>query len=520
MKRRDFLQHAAASFLLPVLIDGYGAKAFTRESAFMQALAGMAAANDHILVLIQLNGGNDGLNTVIPLDQLSLYTDKKLRGNIAIPEGKILKLNNHAATGLHPAMTGMQQLFNDGKLSIIHSVSYPVPNFSHFRASDIWFTAADSDKTLTTGWMGRYLDDRYPDYPEKYPNATMPDPLAVQIGAISSTALLGLGQPMGISLQDPDTFAQLVGDKPAIPPDGLPDTYAGRQVGFIRQQQTSSVQYAAQLKTAAGKGKNLATYPANNSLAAQLKIVARLIGGGLQTRVYYVTLGGFDTHAAQVDASNTTVGNHANLLKTLSDAVLGFQNDLKAMGMEDKVAGMTFSEFGRRAVSNNSFGTDHGVAAPLFVFGAAVKTQVIGTNPNLSDLDNNNIKMQHDFRQVYATMLDEWLGTGNAASGSLLFKNFDTVPIFRNEADNGTAQRLRLFPNPADHEVFVKSGALAGGVRSVRINDLRGYSFSLESTVVDAQKIRLDTRSLPSGHYIVRVETNTAQLTGKLVVAH
>ncbi|RYD86336.1 MAG: hypothetical protein EOP50_22560, partial [Sphingobacteriales bacterium] len=155
MKRRDFLQQAVSSLVLPVLIDGYGAKAFARPSSFVQSLLSLAEQSDRVLVIIQLQGGNDGLNTVIPLDQLSTYSSAGFRGNIAIPGAKALKLKYYPETGLHPAMTGMQQLFNESRLSIVQGVSYPSPNFSHFRASDIWMTGVDADKTATSGWTGR-----------------------------------------------------------------------------------------------------------------------------------------------------------------------------------------------------------------------------------------------------------------------------------------------------------------------------------------------------------------------------
>ncbi len=505
--------------LLPVLVDGYGARAFARQSAFMQALSGLAGLNDRVLVLIQLNGGNDGLNTVIPLDQMSRY--KTLRSNIAIAEDKVLRLNNSLTTGLHPAMTGLQRLWNDGKLSITQSVSYPQPNFSHFRSSDIWFTGADSNKTLTTGWMGRYLDEKYPDYPDKYPSSQNPDPLAIQIGAVASTALLGPAQSMAIALQNPDTFAQLVGDKPSIDPNLNLSTPAGRHIAYIRQQQLSSVAYAGQIKAAAGKGKNLVTYATPNPLADQLKIVARLIHGGLQTKIYYVSIGGFDTHAAQVVGTDTTTGAHANLLKYLSDGVKTFMDDLKAMGLEDRVVGMTFSEFGRRAISNNSLGTDHGVAAPLFVFGSAVKTQMIGKNPDLNDLDNNNIKMQTDFRQVYATLLADWLGEGQPVLTDVLSRDFTNLPIFK-QVVTGVEElsaSLRIYPNPAKDNVLLEADALSD-TRTVQLLDATGRRLSPTLHRLSSKTLGMTVNHLPNGVYFLNVETRQGTLRGRMVVAH
>ncbi|AKD56716.1 DUF1501 domain-containing protein [Spirosoma radiotolerans] len=521
MKRRHFLQHAASSLILPVLIDGFGAKAFARPSSFVQSLINLADQTDRVLVIIQLQGGNDGLNMVIPLDQMGVYTAPNFRGNIAIPEAKALRLKNFSQTGLHPAMTGMQQLFNDGKLSIIQGVSYPTPNFSHFRASDIWMTAVDSTQTAASGWAGRYLDKQYPGFPDSYPTAKMPDPPAIQIGYVTATSLLGPTDSMAIVLQDPDTFARLVGDTPKNPLASQ-SGYAGQQIDYIRQQQASSVSYASQIKTAAGKGKNLAAYPATNSLAAQLKIIARLMSGGLQTKVYYVTLGGFDNHANQVDATDTTTGTHANLLRTLSDAVLAFQTDLAQLKLEDRVVGMTFSEFGRRAISNGSRGTDHGTSAPMFVFGTAIKSPMVGKNPNLSDLDNNNLKMQTDFRQVYAAILTDWFGTDASTETAAILRDFPVAPVFRAPqvvtAIDPTETATRLYPNPASGEVVLESDWLMKGLKSAQVSDMQGRLMPLNPVQSTPGSVRFNVGNLPVGNYVLQVETGQGLLTKRISV--
>lgn len=501
------------------MIDGYGAKAFNHTSPFVRALLDVADNTDRILVIIQLQGGNDGLNMVLPLDQMSTYSS--LRANIALPEAKILKLNGYEATGIHPAMTGLQTMFNEGKLSIVQAVSYPNPNFSHFRASDIWMTGADSTQTLATGWAGRYLDNRFPDYPDVYPTAAMPDPLAIQIGYTTATTLLGPSANMAVAIPDPDTFAQLVGDKPFVAPGDLPNTYAGKQVSFIREQQVSSVQYAGQIKTAASKGKNQVTYATGNTLADQLKIVARLIGGGLQTKVYYVTMGGFDTHANQVDTTDMTTGTHAELLKDVSDAIKNFQDDLKALKMEDKVIGMTFSEFGRRVVSNGSRGTDHGLAAPMFVFGTSIKTRMVGKNPDLKDLDNNNIKMQTDFRQVYAAIIEDWFGGNAAAENATLFKDYQSVPVFRQTVtgiEEPIGKSFVIYPNPAINEAIIESDELTNAIQSFQMMDLLGRSVSVNKSRISSTALRLDLSNLPAGNYVIGIETERTRLKGKLMV--
>lgn len=427
--------------MLPVMLDGFGFKALAKESSLVQSLSRSAALNgDRILVIIYLSGGNDGLNTVIPLEYYEAYY--QLRSNIAIPENQVLRLAGNDATGFHPAMAGMKALYDEGKLSIINSVSYPNPDLSHYRSTDIWMTGVDSTQYANTGWAGRYLEDRFSGYPDNYPNAEMEDPLAIQIGQISTTTLLGSEESMGITLQDPSTFYQMIGEPDLSLESNLPCCDAGELIAYIRQQQILAVGYAGEIKAAADAGRNMAVYPdasLKNDLADQLKIVARLIHGGLKSKIYYVSLGGFDTHSNQI-GSTSVEGTHAELLKKLSDAISAFQNDLKLQGTENKVLSMTFSDFGRRATSNASKGTDHGVAAPMFIVGTGMKRQLVGTNPDLVNgllppvpqpgAPNRDIKMQIDFRRVYADILNDWFGTSSGTTDQVLYRNFKTTSLF------------------------------------------------------------------------------------------
>lgn len=453
MKRRDFLA-ATSSFLLPVIVDGFGVKAFGDTSPLVQSLMKTdALAKDRVLVIIYLNGGNDGLNTVIPLDQYSQYNG--LRTNIAIPQASVLPIGN-GSTGLHPSMAGLQQMHANGKLAVVHSVSYPTPSYSHYRATDIWMTATDANVQANTGWAGRYLEDRFANYPSSLitdrdtGNAAMEDPLAIQIGYLTSTTLLGNSQSMAVAINNPATYAALVGGGTAGIVNDLPCCEAGDLVAYIRQQQALAVGYSTEITSAHNTGNITPTpvYPTGNSIADQLKIVARLIGGGLKTKIYFLSIGGFDTHSSQVQSgggSNNNSGSHATLLGRLSAGIKAFQDDLQQRGIEDKVAGFTFSEFGRRANSNSSAGTDHGVAAPMFVFGSSIKRQSVGRNPNIggysnlpTDLNgtvgNQDLKMQIDFRRIYWDILTDWFGRSKADATSLfLNKTFDTVSLFTDE---------------------------------------------------------------------------------------
>ncbi|MES2796487.1 MAG: DUF1501 domain-containing protein [Bacteroidota bacterium] len=476
MKRRDFLA-ASSSFLLPLTVNGLSIKAFNENSTLVKSLKNTAALNsDRILVMINMIGGNDGLNTVIPLDQYSAY--QSLRSNIAIPESSVLPLSGNLGTGLHPAMTGLRNMYDEGKLSIIHSVGYPNPNQSHFRSAEIWMSGVDYNQYDSSGWMGRYLGNRYEDYPNGYPNQTMEDPIALQIGYIATPTLQGNSQSMAVTIDSPDNFYQLIGGAEASPPSNIPPLQTGEQIAFIRQQQALAVGYASEIKAAADAGQNLATYPSvfeNNDLANQLKIVARLIHGGLKTKIFFVTQYGYDTHSTQVDSSDNREGQHAYLLSKLSVAISTFQLDLQLQGNADKVVGMTFSEFGRRATSNSSKGTDHGVAAPMFVFGNGVKKQTIGNNPNLTTglLPENpppwetgrDIKMQVDFRRVYNDILADWFGTAQLTTNNLLFRNFDTITLFTDTVDslsNGNWEDSNIWTvarKPMAHEVVkIKAG--------------------------------------------------------------
>jgi hypothetical protein len=382
----------------------------------------------------------------------------------------------------------------------------------------------DADKLSTSGWLGRYASDRYPGFPDNYPSAANPDPLAIQISSISATIFNTSSITSAIAIQDPDAFARIVGDKPNISPSPLPNTPGGKYTAFVRQQQTASFAYAGQLKLAAGKGKNLVTYPTNNSLADQLKIVARLIHGGLQTKIYYVTLDGFDTHENQVSATDNSTGNHAVLMQRVSEGITAFMDDLKRQGTQDKVVGMTFSEFGRTPIANGSKGTDHGWASPLFVFGNAVKTQIIGKNPNLKDLSNNQIKLQTDFRQVYAAILQDWMGASAASVKSILLdKTFDPSPIFKGapvlvNQNEVPLVDLNIFPNPAQIDTIIESDAFAKNNIDLVVTDAYGRIFDTNPTRLTRTQVLINVSNLASGKYFVKVNTGAEPLVKALMV--
>jgi uncharacterized protein (DUF1501 family) len=426
MKRTTFLRSAFSGLLLPSLVNGFSVRVLA-NSPWLQRLAS-SPSGDRVLVLIQLSGGNDGLNMVVPLEYYGAYA--AARSNIALPQNKILLLNGFDKVGFNPAMPELQNLFNDGKINVVQGVGYPKPNFSHFRATDIWLTGADADQVLPTGWAGRYLNQEYIGFPENYPNSLMPDPLAIQVGSIVSPALQGPTLTMGMAISNTSSFYDLVNG--VISP--VPNSRAGDQIGYIREMAQKTDSYSNIIKKAAQKVKQQsAKYPdpGKNPLADQLKIVARLIAGGLQTKIYIVNMGGFDTHAKQTEVADTTTGIHAKLLGKLSIALDAFMDDLAFLSIDDRVLAMTFSEFGRRIKSNASGGTDHGAAAPVLVIGNKVIPGITGTNPILPTLatDNDNIGMQYDFRSIYASMLKNWFAVGLEKNKKILLNDYPVLPI-------------------------------------------------------------------------------------------
>lgn len=430
MNRRKFFKNSAL-MSVPLFLRGIPVFAGGDElmHPFLDAVAKPTNACDKILVIIQMNGGNDGLNMVIPLDRYSELSSA--RSNILIPQTSVLPLNGSLTTGLHPSMTGVQNLYNAGKVCIVQGVSYPNPSFSHFHAQDIWFTAADSAETLDTGWLGRELDTTFPGYPDGYPNTTDPDPPAIQIGGSLAMSLQGPNVNMGYNAPNPASLLNVVNASSGT----VPVSDYGNELSFLRLMKDQSNAFANRITTAYNAQSTLSTMYASsgNNLSDQLKIVARLIGGGLTTPVYIVNHpDSFDTHVGQVVAGSATTGTHANALAKLSVAIAAFQNDLTLMNKADKVTGMTFSEFGRRVKSNASTGTDHGTAAPVVFFGAGVNGGIIGTSPVLPAVPTTSTQVptQYDFRQLYASVMQDWLCLSATQSQNILDGTFSTLAVF------------------------------------------------------------------------------------------
>ncbi len=514
MRRRSFLRTASAA-----TIGGFAVRGFSNP------LLTPLLNDDRVLVIVQLYGGNDGLNTVIPLDQYGVLST--VRGNVLIPESAVLDLPGADGTGLHPSMGGMRELWQNGKLSIVQGVGYPDPDFSHFRSTDIWETGADSDELLASGWTGRYLHFEYPNFPNGYPNATMPDPLAIRIGGPISIGLQHQGVSMGASIYNTEDSLNLTGN---LFNDPVTADCMGSKLDFVRTVQRQADLYGDVIQAAAQPGCNLSTlYPTGEEpgakLANALKIVAQLICGGLKTRIYWVGIDGFDTHAQQVVAGNTTTGTHANLLRGLSDSIHAFQNDLELLGIDDRVIGMTFSEFGRRIKSNASIGTDHGTAAPLFLFGTHVVPGMLGTNPDIpaNTTYETNLPMQYDFRSVYASVLKDWFCLEASEVDGVMLDTYQTLALVDPAGCLGTSVReanqaagtslLDVFPNPFTDLLNLRFEA--SGDRT--LVQLYGENGQLVRTLQNGplargeHRMRTDLSDLPAGAYYCRVQNGMQQ---------
>ena len=516
MKRRKFLRHLTHSMAIPGLAGTLGLSHAHGQQ--LERLLRMASAEGKVLVLIFLEGGNDGLNTVIPLNRLSAMS--RVRPHVFLPEDRLLELPGQNLA-LHPSLSNFKSLYSEGRLGIVQSVGYPDQNFSHFRSTDIWMSGSDSNELVTNGWMGRYLSDEFPGYPEQFPNEDHPHPLAVEIGNGGSLLFQGPSASMSMVLSGAESFYRLLNNEE----EEAPATNAGDKLRFIRLIARQAEQYGDVVLEAALKANNRVTYQ-SDFLSQQLRIVARLIAGGLQTPLYLVRLGGFDTHDEQVEASDHTTGEHATLLKNLDDGVMSFMTDLEQLGIDDRVVGMTFSEFGRRIVSNASLGTDHGSAAPLFVFGNSVKGGVLGSNPvfGINATYADNIAMQYDFRQVYASVLAQWFGKDDQRIESALLRNFDQIPIIGDSVitstpDFGNAGDLSVYPNPVQQQAIIRylgNGDMVN-ISLISLNGkmvqqiYRGRSNNGENQLI------WDSSRIASGQYVVRLSDRKSNRFFKIV---
>lgn len=399
MKRRDFIRNISlASLAIPNFSYSFDLDFITKK-----LLLENIPFDDRILILIRLNGGNDGLNTLIPLD----YYDQLMihRSKVILPEKSIIKITDN--NGLHPSMSKIADLFQEDKIGIIQNVGYQNQNRSHFRSTDIWSTGV-MDSKESTGWIGRYFDSNYQNFPQNYPNENYPDPFALSMGFEVSSTCQGVKGNFSHTASNPEDLTSF-----ELSSSISNNTYYSQQLNHLDTIIRQTNAYSKQISTAYSKGtSNSDYYNLENNFSKYLSTISKLISGGLKTRFYVLTINGFDTHGDQLNAEDTTKGTHSDLLKTLSDGIHSFMKDIEKQNLHHKVIGFTFSEFGRQIATNENNGTDHGDSGPMFLFGHSVNPQILGNNPIIEKEieDQAGVPFEFDFRDVYGSILYHWFG--------------------------------------------------------------------------------------------------------------
>jgi uncharacterized protein (DUF1501 family) len=501
------------------------------------------------IVLIQLSGANDGLNTVVPINQYDKYAALRPNiklGNAGTANGIInldstLTLANQV--GLHPSLTGFKSLYDSGLMRIVQGVGYPSQDKSHFKSTDLWLMGGDgtpANNFSDSGWIGRFLENYY----SNFLNANFP--LGIQLG--SSENSLGFhgevehGMSMNINGQDLSGFYSIINGLGGAAPTNIPDSEYGNLLKFILDNDTSSNTYAQTISAAFNSGSNASTYP-NTSLANQLKTVARFISGGLETKVYLVKINGFDTHDLQVpDNTSTHLGTHANLMTQISEAITTFITDLNSQNKGDDVLAVTFSEFGRKAAENGNLGTDHGEIAPMFIFGSSIAPGISGTNVNLSEAvlaNNYQIQtVQHDYRRVFGTILQDWFGV-NTTTLDLTFYNKTTKSGFANAKianmiktqnvvqpscyntkalgiDNFEIKdEVLVYPNPTSEIVMIQS---INTINSVSIYAMDGRNINTYRNPLTTNDYSIDVQNFAVGIYTLKVNTDKGSFSKKIII--
>lgn len=528
MKRRNFIKltsTASAFSLLPSQVTA----SLNIAKSFLDC-----TISNRKLVLINLAGGNDGLNTIIPINYYDEYSN--LRPSIKIPSNGVNSYINLDETldetqqiGLHPSLTGIKNLYDNDLLRIIQSVGYPSQNKSHFASTDIYSTANDGnnwDNGSNSGWIGRFMESYYADLIQNS------YPLGVEIGSKSNS--LGFhgesehGLSVNINGQDPSGFYSLISGMAGEPPNNIPISDYGHELEYIIQTDALSNMYSEAISNSFNNGQNAVSYP-DTDISNQLKTVARLISGGLESKVYMVKLSGFDTHFGQNQAENDILGDHNDLLTKLSSAVTAFMNDLSAMNLKNDVVGLTYSEFGRKAAENGSLGTDHGEIAPMFVFGAPVKGGVSGFNPDLNEANENNgyqiQTVQFDYRDTLGTLLQDYLGADNLALDATFFNNtlnqsFSETKIedliksefsvatncysntLTNNRDNN---KMFYIINPVYNDLIIKSKNQEYSSFKYELYDMNSKLVSKGSSLINES---ISISHLINGIYILNITTN------------
>jgi uncharacterized protein (DUF1501 family) len=527
MKRRKFIQLSAMSSASTLFLNGNSVKAFSKTS--LLSTIPQSIIDGRVLVMVQLFGGNDGLNTVVPLNQYDRYANlrptiklKNSGANAAISLDSTMDLEDQML--LHPSLTGFKDLYDSGKLNIVHSVGYPIMNKSHFAGRSLMYKGGDGtlDYANNSGWMARYLH-------EGHEVQRFQDPLGIQLG--SKKPSLGFHSDhepkvdINLTGHDVSGYYNVISNMGNSLPDTIAATEHGDNIQFVGDIEASANTYSQRISEVFDAGSNAVTYP-DYDLANQLKTVARMIKGGSETKIYLVSVGGYDTHVKQVaSASNSHLGVHADLLQELGDSVKAFQNDLDALGVDEKVVTATFTEFGRKPQENGNLGTDHGNLGPMFVIGSHVKGGVSGHNLDLSLVTNHfdENQMQHDYRQVFTTVLSDFLGASTTTIEDTDFQSFDgsnkldliddTQKVIHGDtlsAESVSKDNVYLYPNPVGDTCTIKFYATSMYRGYIVLYSMDGgIAFQMQQDFLPGKNVAtLVLSHLAEGMYVLGIKDN------------
>lgn len=541
MQRRDFIKRLPLGLGLAAAIPLLRGSAFAiQPNKMLNALTNPFLESDRVMVLIYLRGGNDGLNTLIPFANPTYDRVRPNTGFITKDEKARLTRKLSDTLAFNPYMERFADLWDDGKVAILQNVGMAVPTLSHFHAADLWNHGCDIDQLLSTGWVGRWMESVYPDYPNEKPT----DPIAIAMGNATSDLFQGTRNSVEVLVKDPNHYSPF-----GIDPGGVvPNTLGGDELTYVRELMTISDHYAKRFSSLFPKSaKNLVEYP-QSAFAQNLKQIAWCISSGMQTKLYFVQLDGFDTHYFQ-SSKDDIASSHALLLRQLSEGLFAFQKDLEAFGLDKRVVTTTYSEFGRRVSENGGFssGTDHGTTAPHFVIGSQVNAGLYGPDPNLDDLDaNGDPFIDFEFRQMYASMMGDWFGVSTETCTTILSPGHDREPFDTQfELNDGSAKRslikksvvnsvaemerdrsFRLrgnYPNPANAHTRIMFELAKPANVKLQLFDVKG---TLVSTLINtrlgsgehAPEVR--TAELAAGSYIYRLSVDDQFETKRLNIVH
>ncbi len=441
MDRRNFLKNSLTLGSGSFLLSHLPFKTFATPD--MLPLMNCPDLNNRVLVVIFLKGGNDGVNTLIPTNQYDTYMSHRpgiglsmTGSNAMISLDSTLPLDDQIH--LHPTMTAFKSMYDEAKARIIHNVGYPNINGSHFKSTDLWLSGGDGTpayNNIKNGWMGRFLDTTFPGlYGD--PIEGFLDPIGIQLGdrkpSLSFHDHDGNYVAANLSQQEPGGLYDQIQGIGTPGHNVLGNTEYEQHISYIMNVENSTNIYAQRITDVFNTGTNSSTvYPATD-LANQLKTIAKLLSGGSKTKIFMVHLNGFDTHAQQVEAGSVHLGDHASLLTDLFNSTKAFHEDLTNLGLEQRVISASFSEFGRQVIENGSLGTDHGTLGPMFLFGSSVEAGISGVNMDLNDISSggkpNETQMQFDYRQVFRTLIQNWLGASDSVSQNTFLDTYPIIP--------------------------------------------------------------------------------------------